>query len=352
MIAQDGPISVARYMALALGHPTRGYYMTRDPFGSDGDFTTAPEISQMFGELLGVWAAEVWHGMGRPDPVRLIELGPGRGTLLTDAWRAAAALPPFQAALDVHLVETSPVLRSVQERTLAARGIHATWHQTIDTVPDGPAIAFANEFFDALPIRQFVSTARGWCERLVGINPVGNNLVFGVAAEPEHRASKLAPEGATIEVNEAALLTMGELAARVARDGGALLAIDYGPLASDFGDTLQAVKQHRRVDPLADPGEADLTAHVDFATLARAATREGLVLHGPVTQGDFLRGLGIEQRAEALKRRATPAQATEIKASLTRLTSPDPGMGELFKVMAATHRLAPAPPGFALSPAS
>lgn len=347
MIAQDGPISVARYMALALGHPTGGYYMTRDPFGSRGDFTTAPEISQMFGELLGVWAAEVWHGMGRPDPVRLVELGPGRGTLMSDLWRAAAALPFFQASLDIHLVETSPVLRATQQRALAARGIEARWHGTVDSVPDGPAIVLANEFFDALPIRQFISTARGWCERLVGLD-AGGNLVFGVAMEPEHRVSKVAAEGAVIEVNEAAIHIMTELAARLAKSGGALLAIDYGPLTSTLGDTLQAVKQHRFVDPLADPGEADLTAHVDFATLARAALGQGAGVHGPVTQGSFLRELGIEQRAEALKRRATPLQATEIEAALARLASPDPGMGKLFKVMAATHPLAPVPPGFAL----
>ena len=350
IIAQDGPITVERYMALALGHPTLGYYMTRDPFGAAGDFTTAPEISQMFGELLGLWAAAVWDGLGRPDPIPLVELGPGRGTLMADALRAAKALPPFRAALDVHLVETSPVLRQAQERTLATAGCSARWHTGVDTLPDGPAIVLANEFFDALPIRQFVRTPRGWCERLVGLDARGENLIFGLAGEADPRLTVAAAEGAVLEFNAAAQAIMAQLAVRIGARGGALLAIDYGSVRPGFGDTLQAVRGHSFTDVLAAPGEADLTAHVDFAALGGVALRAGATVHGPVTQGTVLRRLGIEARAAVLVRGASPAQAEAVGAAVNRLTEPDPGMGELFKVLAVTHPAQPVPPGFASEP--
>ncbi|MCW6508123.1 class I SAM-dependent methyltransferase [Lichenifustis flavocetrariae] len=385
LIATEGPISVERFMALALGHPRYGYYMTRDPLGTAGDFTTAPEISQMFGELIGLWAAEVWHAMGRPEPVRFVELGPGRGTLMADALRAARALPPFRAALDVHLVETSPVLRQAQERSLAVHPVGVTWHGTVDTLPDGPAIILANEFFDALPVRQFVRTSRGFCERLVGLD-VDGALVFGLAAEPvslgdpgvpdsrTHRSADAEPQplstrerGASgrranavglpgqeqalpnapvLEVGFAAQSILRGLAQRMVRQGGALLVIDYGHTRSGFAETLQAVKRHRFVDPLAEPGEADLTAHVDFAALARVAKVEGARVHGPVSQGHFLGTLGLAARAEALSRTAAPEQAAAIEAAVTRLAGPDPGMGDLFKVLAVTHAALPPPPGF------
>jgi NADH dehydrogenase [ubiquinone] 1 alpha subcomplex assembly factor 7 len=351
MIAQDGPITVERYMALALGHPQHGYYMTRDPFGAAGDFTTAPEISQIFGELLGLWAAEVWHAMGRPDPVRLIELGPGRGTLMADAVRASRVLPAFRAALDTHLVETSPKLRDVQHETLSRHGYEATWHAGIEELPDGPAIVFANEFWDALPIRQFVRRPDGLYERLVGLDENGN-LTFGLALEPVSRAGSsettdaALPVGALVEAGEVGFRLMQQISRRIVDHGGAILVIDYGAAVEGLGSTLQAVKQHRYADPLADPGEADLTAHVDFASLARAARSTGASVHGPVAQGLFLRRLGLAERAARLGRGATASQQSAIETAVDRLAGPDPGMGDLFKVLAVTDPHRPQPPGF------
>jgi NADH dehydrogenase [ubiquinone] 1 alpha subcomplex assembly factor 7 len=345
LIALDGPITVERYMALCLGHPIHGYYRTRDPLGAQGDFTTAPEISQMFGELIGLWAAEVWRAMGEPSPVRVVELGPGRGTLMADALRAARVLPAFRTAAAVHLVETSPALRARQEAALAGSGVPVAWHCDVVEVPGGPAIVIANEFFDALPIRQFVGTDRGWCERLVGLNE--GRLAFGVASEPARDVPVAARPGATLEWPTAGLVLIGTLAARLAAHGGAALVIDYGHTTSAFGDTLQAVRAHAYADPLADPGEADLTAHVDFALLARAARNAGAAVHGPVPQGDFLRALGIEPRAAALSARATPAQAQAVETAVPRLTGTENGhMGELFKVLALADPKLESLPGF------
>ncbi len=353
IIALDGPIAVDRFMALALGHPTLGYYATRDPFGPAGDFVTAPETSQMFGELIGAWAATVWTLLGRPRPVRLIELGPGRGTLMVDALKAARAWPAFRAALDPHLVETSPVLREAQRAALAAGGHAAgghaaSWHATFEDVPPGPAIVLANEFFDALPVRHYVRTRADWRERQVGL--AGDALVFGLAPAPEAALRLAAPEGAMLEVGVAARRLAGVVARRLVAEGGAALIVDYGYEAPRFGETLQAVRRHRFVDPLAEPGEADLTAHVDFAALAGTARHAGAVVHGPTPQGAFLRRLGIEARADALLRHATPAQARDIATALARLVGdgdPDrPGMGRLFKAMAFAAPGLPDPPGF------
>ena len=351
LIAQEGPITVERFMGLALGHPTLGYYMTRDPFGAAGDFVTAPEISQMFGELLGLWTATVWDLMGRPAPLRLVELGPGRGTLMADAVRAARVLPSFQAALDIHLVETSPVLRDVQRRTLEPLGLPVTWHAGLGDVPAGPAIVLANEFFDALPVRHYVRTARGWCERLVGLSD--GALVFGLAGEPEASLRLDAPIGSIFEIGLAARRLASALAARLVRDGGAALIVDYGFTAPRLGATLQAIAAHRPVDPLADPGEADLTVHVDFAALAHTGRGAGVTVHGPTSQGDFLRALGIASRAEALKQQASPTQAEAVDAALARLTNDDmagrPGMGRLFKVLGFGVPGLPVLPGFEMA---
>jgi SAM-dependent MidA family methyltransferase len=329
-ILQDGPVTVERYMALCLQH----YYATRDPLGGSGDFTTAPEISQMFGELIGLWAAEVWHGMGRPASIRLVELGPGRGTLMADALRAARLAPDFLAALSVHLIETSPTLRDKQRQTLAAARLPIAWHDHVEEVPDGPVLVVANEFFDALPIRQFVATERGWCERLVGLK--GEDLVFGLKAEPEASLPQPPRLGAVLELPVAAIDVVRTLAGRLAQQGGAALCIDYGYWGPAFGDTLQAVKAHAFADPLADPGEADLTTHVDFHRLAKSA--DGLRVHGPLEQGAFLRVLGIDQRAESLKRHATAAQSAAIDAAAGRLTGAGPkAMGQLFKVVGLSH---------------
>lgn len=349
LISVDGPITIERYMALCLGHPVHGYYRTRDPLGAAGDFTTAPEISQIFGELIGLWTAEVWHGLGRPAPFRLVELGPGRGTLMADALRALrAAAPDCLAAADLHLVETSPTLRAAQARALATTA--PTWHDDIDTLPAGPAILIANEFFDALPVRQYQRTERGWCERRVGLKDLGldgDALAFGLSPDPTPEITAEGTPGAILTLPAVALDVTRRLGGRLARDGGVLLAIDYGDLYGGTADTLQAVARHRFADPLEAPGETDLTAQVDFAALARAATGAGAVVHGPVTQADFLLALGLAQRAERLAARANPVQAAGVKAGADRLIDRSTrGMGHLFKVMALAGPEQPGLPGF------
>lgn len=345
-IAERGPLPVAGWMALCLGHPQHGYYATRDPFGAAGDFTTAPEISQMFGELLGLWAATVWQQMGSPSALRLVELGPGRGTMMSDVLRAARVLPAFRAAVTVHLIETSPVLQQRQHETLAAAGAPITWHRDLAEVPAGPTIVLANEFFDALPVHQAVKSAAGWHARRVGLAADGR-FVFDVGpADPAVAARvpefwRSAPAGAIFEWRDDDVAQA--IATRVARQGAALV-IDYGHVDQDLGETLQAVRAHRFVDPLETPGEADLTAHVDFVALARTAAATGARVDGPVTQGEFLRRLGIVARADALKA-AAPEKAAEIDAALARLLDPGKtGMGALFKVLGFAHpSLAPLP---------
>ena len=345
IIRTDGPISLDRYMALCLGHPDHGYYATRDPLGARGDFVTAPEISQMFGELIGAWAAALLAGFSGSRKPCLVELGPGRGTLMRDALRALRAAG---ADFDLHLVETSPVLRALQAERLADAS--PAFHDGVASLPEAPLLVIANEFFDALPARQFVRGPRGWCERRVGLNADGA-LAFGLDPEPDPQIAADAPEGAVLTVPSAALAALRDLARRLVRDGGALLAIDYGHGRPGFGDTLQAVAGHRFVDPLARPGEADLTVHVDFSAMARAAAAEGALVHGPVSQRDFLLGLGLEQRAARLKARASADQAAAIDAAVARLTDPDPrGMGALFKALGVSHPALSALP--ALPPSS
>jgi len=341
IIATEGPITVSDYMQLCLAHPRHGYYMTRDPLGLRGDFITAPEVSQVFGELLGAWAATVWRQMGSPPSLQLIELGPGRGTLMADALRAAAALPEFRAALSVHLVEISPALRIRQEQTLAGAG--AQWHETIESIPDGPAIVIANEFVDALRVHQFVKDSDGWHLRVVGL--VEDRLGFLVAPIPMPKdfndESPDVPNGTILELRDEG--PVERLSQRLVQQGGAALIIDYGHETLGFGDTLQAVRNHRYADPLSDPGETDLTTQVNFGELVVWARRNGAATHGPVTQGEFLRRLGIEQRAARLKAHATPEQCADIDAALARLTAGDQ-MGELFKVLAiADPKLGPLP---------
>jgi SAM-dependent MidA family methyltransferase len=356
LIALEGPIGVDRFMALALGDPRHGYYMTRDPFGAAGDFVTAPEISQIFGELLGLWCADLWLRLGRPAPVRLVELGPGRGTLMRDMLRAMRVVPGLHEALDVHLVETSPVLRRAQARTLASSAVAPSWHADLAEVPGGPLLLVANEFFDALPIRQFRREADGWHERLVGLDDEGR-LRFGTAPEPEAALARSAPDGAVLEICPSGIEVMRSIAGRIAADGGGALVFDYGH-PGGFGDTLQAVRRHAFADPLMDPGEADLTAHVDFGALSAAARQRGAVPWGPRPQGEVLRALGLAERADALAR-AHPAEAPAVKAAVHRLAGDAPdGMGRLFKAMAvmpagivAAGFDSPASPGEASGPA-
>ena len=354
IIAREGPIPISRYMELCLSDPTHGYYMTRDPLGVAGDFITAPEISQMFGELIGLWAAAVWQTYPARAELHLIELGPGRGTLMADMLRVARIVPGFADALRVHLVETSPALRRQQQAVLAAFDVPITWHDGVDDLPWAPFVVIANEFFDALPIEQAVKVPGGWRRRCIGID--GDHLAFTLDPEiiwcdeeklpPPLRA---AAPGAVLEWRSEAI---PRHLARRASAFGTVLVIDYGYAGSAIGDTLQAVANHRFVDPLDRPGEADLTAHVDFSALRRAATSEGAasenaVVYGPLTQGAFLRRLGIEERARKLKAGGRAEQAATIDAALARLTEGGPtGMGELFKVMAIAHPAIPPPPGF------
>ncbi len=351
-IRSEGPVSVAEFMADALYHPMHGYYMTRDPFGSGGDFTTAPEISQMFGELIGAWCTERWQAIGRPERIHMIELGPGRGTLMADALRAASVEPEFHRALAVHLVEISPVLRDVQRATLSGEteqidSIH--WHTGLETLPKGPSLIVANEFFDALPIRQFERTSAGWCERLVTVER--ENFRFTLSPPlPAHEIPvssgirDTAECGAIAEVRPAAAAAAAQIAAHLARFGGSALFIDYGHQSSGTGDTLQSLRRHAITDALCDPGAADLTAHVDFDAIERSVSAD-VDVHGPVTQGVFLRRLGIEVRAEALARNTTAARASDIAKAGRRLVENDQ-MGRLFKVMALTSRDQSVPPGF------
>jgi len=347
-IRAHGPISIAEYLAQALTAAGDGYYTGRDPLGAGGDFVTAPEVSQMFGELIGIWCLDLWQRMGEPALLRLVELGPGRGTLLADALRATARRGAFHEALQLHLVEVSPVLRDRQRTALAGFGLPLAWHASLDDVPDGPMLLVANEFFDALPIRQFQLGDRGWAERLVGLSPGGDRLTLGLGAPlPAAMFTGLpaAPVGAVLEVCLAGSRLAGTIARRLRRDGGAALLVDYGYEGPAFGDTLQAVRGHAYADVLAHPGEADLTAHVDFAALADAARREGGAVFGPVAQGAFLHALGIEHRAATLKRQASPPQAEAVDQALARLTGPAQ-MGELFRVMAMADPAGPPPAGF------
>jgi NADH dehydrogenase [ubiquinone] 1 alpha subcomplex assembly factor 7 len=351
IIAADGPMPVAQFMALALGHPVHGYYVTRDPFGVHGDFTTSPEISQMFGELVGLWAAAAWTAMGRPGRIRMVELGPGRGTLMADALRAVKIVEDFRASLTVDLVETSPALRQRQDQTLRDCGVPLYWHAALADVAEGdPLIVIANEFFDALPAHQAVRAADGWHERMVGIGADGE-LMLALHPDPIPNFSAMlppsvaaAPLGAIHEWRSDALVT--ELAGRIVRYGGAALIVDYGYAESACGETLQAVGRHGFAPGLERPGEIDLSAHVDFAALGRAAVRAGARVLGPVSQAAFLRELGIETRAAMLKTSA-PGRAAEIDAALERLTEPGPrGMGELFRVLALADPKLGALPGF------
>jgi len=337
LIKSTGPMPVWRYMQLCLTHPQHGYYISRDPLGREGDFTTSPEVSQMFGELLGLWSASVWRAIGAPPFVHLIELGPGRGTMMADALRALRVLPPLYQALNVHLVEINPVLREKQKATLSgARNI--TWHDSIETVPAGPSIILANEYFDVLPIHQAVKRENGWHERMVDIDSTGQ-LIFSASIDPLPRFDVLlpplvraAPVGAVFEWRPDT--EMMKIASRVRDEGGAALIIDYGHVRSDAGDTLQAIAQHSYADPLKNPGMADITAHVDFQALGRAAEDIGARVHGPVTQGEFLKRLGIETRALTLMAKATPEVSETVSGALKRLIdSGRGGMGSMFKVV-------------------
>jgi SAM-dependent MidA family methyltransferase len=360
-IARDGPMPVDRYMRACLGDPEHGYWQRAATIGGRGDFVTAPEISQVFGELIGLWAALAWERMGRPAPLRLVELGPGRGTLMRDALRAARAVPGFVGAAGVHLVEASRPLREIQQQTLPpppsggrdgegriaehlrsgfppplapphqgeGKIARIAWHERLEEVPPGPAIVIANEFLDALPIRQLVFAEGAWRERVVGLAADGG-LEFAAGAEVAYRGEAQPIEGTIVELRPAEGELLASLAARGALFAG--LFVDYGPAGPAVGDTLQAVRRHAYASPLAEPGAADLTAHVQFAALARKARSAGLAADGPLTQAEFLGRMGVAERAARLMS-ANPGRAGEIEAAVQRLISPT-GMGSLFKVLA------------------
>jgi SAM-dependent MidA family methyltransferase len=340
-IAAEGPMRLDVWMALCLGHPEHGYYATRDPFGAAGDFTTAPEISQMFGEMIGAWLAQVWLTQGAPDRFILAEFGPGRGTLMADALRAASRLPGFRDAAEIWLVETSPALRHTQAATLAHH--HPRWADDVASLPDLPLFAVANEFFDALPIRQFQRAETAWRERRVDFDGDRPRLVWGPPRPDGDLTTRFADvrDGAIVEICAAGEAVAAEVGDRIAARGGALVIIDYGEW-DGTGDTFQSVSRHAPTDPLAAPGEADLTAHVRFRALAEAS---GLDHHGPVGQGEFLERLGITERARALASGREGAALDAIVAQHRRLTHPEE-MGRLFRALALVPPGAPSPPGF------
>jgi SAM-dependent MidA family methyltransferase len=338
-----------------MARANAAYYATHDPFA---DFTTSPEISQVFGEILGLWAAVTWGCIGRPDPVLLVEAGPGRGTLMADALRAIGRVAPaFGSALRLHLIETSPRLRTLQAERLPG----ATWHYGLDTLPDAPLLLLANEFLDALPIRQFVRRGEAWMERFVEDGrfvecsaepptcPRRPASTVSVAATHGDTGGDLRRHDGTIEVCEPARGFIRALSARLAQRPGAGLCLDYGPEHSAPGDSLQAVRDGRAADPLAAPGTADLTAHVDFAALADIARKAGATTHGPLPQGVFLTRLGLFERTGRLARTQPPAQALALVEAARRLAEPD-RMGRLFKVLAVCHPGCPTPPGFEAAP--
>ncbi len=357
-IREEGPLTVADYMTAALIEPGAGYYMTGDPFGADGDFITAPEVSQIFGELIGLWCAQCWQGMGSPASINLVELGPGRGTLMADALRAATVLPAFKDAIAIHLVEASPSLMARQRETLSSYDV--SWHGDLSSLPRAPMIVIANEFFDALPVRQFEKIGHEWRERLVTLSPLAtpnapaftftNGAVTdeGLAMIPSNLRD--APHGTLLEVSPAMEAVAGDLASRLSRDGGIALVIDYGRTTPDSGWSLQALRQHTRHEPLVSPGQADLTVHVDFPAVTDAARAAGARAWGPVTQATFLNALGIRERAEALSANATGPQRDAIESGVQRLTASDQ-MGELFNVLAFGHPELSSPAGLPISSA-
>jgi NADH dehydrogenase [ubiquinone] 1 alpha subcomplex assembly factor 7 len=348
-IARNGPISVAEYMEACLADKYAGYYPSRQPIGADGDFITAPEVSQVFGELLGLWAVAVWQSMDAPKPVTVAELGPGRGSLMADALRAWRTVPDFAASVMVALVETSPVLREVQRTALYDADVPVKWYDSVGALPSHSLIFIANEFVDALPVRQLVWRERSWRERCVNIAAEGG-FAFCEGPPVENERLRQAgealkvPDGSILEIRPGTNALISALATHAQIAPLAGLIVDYGHTETTSGDTLQAVSRHKFADPLDAPGEADLTAHVDFAALKDAAARQGLLAYGPMPQGEFLLKLGLEARRDRLCKTATLEQCQEILSATNRLVDPA-AMGVLFKALALTSPgLAPPPP--------
>ena len=347
-IAETGGMSVAEYMELCLAHPEHGYYMRRQPFGAEGDFITAPEISQLFGELLGIWAVTNWRQWGRPEKLHIVELGPGRGLLMADLLRAARVDRHFMPALELHLVETSPRLRAAQQERLAGVKVPAHWHEDLPELGDGAVIVLANEFYDALPVHHYERTDEGWRERLVVTGEDGA-LAFAAAGAPLREVPGWAaglPAGSVIELSPERAAHAERLARLLAERQAAALIVDYGHMKPGPGETLQAVMKHEKVDVFTAPGAADLTAHVDFDALGRALQRGGLKVAGVMPQGVFLMALGLRQRLQWLMNEADHETGERLLAGAKRLVEPEQ-MGELFKVLGAHSARVRAPYPFA-----
>ena len=350
-IRSGGPLSIAAFMTEALFDPRHGFYATKDPIGAGADFITAPEISQMFGELLGLVAAQTWVDMGRPDNLKLIEMGPGRGTMMADALRAARTVPGFLDAAEVVLIEASAALKAVQAQTLGPSGAQIRWVDRLEAVAPGPSIILGNEFLDCLPVRQALRHEGVWHERLVGLNPDDDGGFVFVLGPPLGEDEALIPprlreaeDGALVELRPGDRQVVDLLAARFSDQPGRALFIDYGPAQSEIGDTLQAIRAHKKQPPLEAPGTEDLTARVDFESLLLAGRDAGLTVYGPECQGDWLLGLGLEARAAALSQ-SRPGKRAEIARQIWRLTD-DEQMGELFKLVCLDSADLPLPPGF------
>lgn len=350
LIKSRGPITVSDYMEDALFHPHDGYYTSQTPIGAKGDFTTSPEISQIFGELIGLWLVQSWIDMGQPKAFNLIELGPGRGVLMQDILRAAKLRPAFLDAAHIWLVEMSGRLRHEQQRRLRDAGIATDWADEFSEVPPGPSLIVANEFFDCLPIRQFIRVENGWRERMVGLDASGSALSFETAATPPLPTIALPdPDSAApdslFEISEAGETMADEIARSLVEYGGRALIIDYGHLNAGFGDTLQAVRRHAYWPVLSSPGKADITAHVNFERMIRAAFAAGAAAHGPVPQGDFLERLGLSLRLERLSAGKSTEEASDLFSGAHRISSPAQ-MGELFKALCISAPGLPEPAGF------
>ena len=357
-IKKQGPITLHDYMEAVLTDPEFGYYIVRDPFGTTGDFITAPDVCQIFGELLGLWCVHVWAELGQPKGCKLIELGPGRGALMSDALRAASLVPEFLNSIEVHFVETSPALRAEQEQRIRSEARdHGReipklfWHDRLEDVPQGPTFLLANEFLDALPIRQYQFNKGQWFERMVGVDEAGS-FTYSIANEPCSSPERLpivkkqAVDGDFLELSPASKAVIEEMGRRASAHPFAGLLIDYGYDEPAYGDSFQAIKNHQFSDPLSDPGLADVTAHVDFSAVLQVATRIGLAVEGSVTQRDFLISLGVRERAaQLMQSQENMISAQQFMTGLQRLIDPDQ-MGSLFKVVAITGVDQPRVPGF------
>ncbi len=346
-ISLNGPMPLAEYMHVCMADPTDGYYANREAIGRSGDFITAPEVSQMFGEMIGVWCVLAWEAMGKPKSVNLVELGPGRGTLMADLLRTTQKFTEFHSALAVHLIETSPRLRNEQQLLLCDSHSKISWHDNLNDVLDVPFLLIGNEFLDVIPIRQFVKNGKNWPERAVGLDENGKLCWMLTPASIDTKSlpagSSDEPDGAVFEKSPAREAVVLDITSKVKSNGGVGLFIDYGHTQSGFGDTFQAMWAHEFADPLTDPGHCDLTSHVDFEALTRVAEQAGANIKPVITQGEFLLKLGLLERAAELGRGKLEELQKRLTGEAERLALPDQ-MGDLFKVFCLSSVATDIPP--------